>query len=79
MLDQIGNAAASATADSTQQQTTLTQLTSQRDSFSGVSLDQEAANLMQYQRSYQAAAQVFAIVNSLFASALNLGEQATVS
>ena len=79
MLDQIGNAAASATANSTQQQTTLTQLTSQRDSFSGVSLDQEAANLTQYQRSYQAAAQVFAIVNSLFASALNLGEQTTVS
>jgi flagellar hook-associated protein 1 FlgK len=79
MLDQIGNAAASATADSAQQQATLTQLTSQRDSFSGVSLDQEAANLTQYQRSYQAAAQVFAIVNSLFASALNLGSQATVS
>jgi flagellar hook-associated protein 1 FlgK len=79
MLDQIGNATASATADNTQQQATLTQLTSQRDSFSGVSLDQEAANLTQYQRSYQAAAQVFAIVNSLFASALNLGEQATVS
>jgi flagellar hook-associated protein 1 len=79
MLDQIGNATASATADSTQQQATLTQLTSQRDSFSGVSLDQEAANLTQYQRSYQAAAQVFSIVNSLFASALNLGEPATVS
>ena len=79
MLDQIGNATASATANSTQQQATLTQLTSQRDSFSGVSLDQEAANLTQYQRSYQAAAQVFSIVNSLFASALNLGEPATVS
>jgi flagellar hook-associated protein 1 FlgK len=79
MLDQIGNATATATANSTQQQSTLTQLTSQRDSFSGVSLDQEAANLTQYQRSYQAAAQVFSIVNSLFASALNLGEPATVS
>jgi flagellar hook-associated protein 1 FlgK len=79
MLDQIGNAAASATADSTQQQSTLTQLTSQRDSFSGVSLDQEAANLTQYQRSYQAATQVFSIVNSLFASVLNLGVQTTVT
>ena len=79
MLDQIGNAAASATADSTQQQATLTQLTSQRDSFSGVSLDQEAANLTQYQRSYQAATQVFSIVNSLFASVLNLGVQTTVT
>jgi flagellar hook-associated protein 1 FlgK len=79
MLDQIGNATASATADSTQQQATLTQLTTQRDSLSAVSLDQEAANLTQYQRSYQAASQVFSIVNTLMASALNLGEETTVT
>jgi flagellar hook-associated protein 1 len=79
MLDQIGNATASATANSTLQETALTQLTTQRDSLSAVSLDQEASNLTQYQRSYQAASQVFAIVNSLLASALNLGEQTTVT
>jgi flagellar hook-associated protein 1 len=44
-----------------------------------VSLDQEAANLTQYQRSYQAASQVFSIVNTLMASALNLGEETTVT
>lgn len=78
-LGQIGNDTAGATAESTAQQATLTQLTSRRNAFSGVSLDEEAANLTQYQRSYEAAAKVFSIVNSIMASALNLGVQTTVS
>src|SRR5207253_10903936 len=72
-LGQIGSDTAAATTDNSAQQTTLTQLTTQRDSLSGVSLDEEAANLTQYQRAYQAAAQVFNIGNSIMASALNLG------
>jgi flagellar hook-associated protein 1 FlgK len=79
LLAQVGNAAASATADSTQQQATLTQLSTQRDQLSGVSLDEEAANLTQYQRSYQAAAKVFSIVDSLMATVINLGVQTAVS
>ncbi len=78
-LGQVGNMAADATADSTQQQAALTQLTTQQDALSGVSLDEEAANLTQYQRSYQAASQVFNIVNTLMASAINLGVETTVS
>jgi flagellar hook-associated protein 1 len=78
-LGQIGSDTAGATTDNTAQQATLTQLTTQRDSLSGVSLDEEAANLTQYQRSYQAAAQVFTIVNSIMASALNLGVETAVS
>lgn len=79
LLSQVGSNAAQATADNTVQQVTLTQLTTQRDSLSGVSLNQEAANLTQYQRSYEAAAKVFAIVDSIMASALNLGQQTTVA
>lgn len=79
LLGQIGNDAATATSDNTAQQAALTQLTAQRDALSGVSLDEEAANLTKYQRSYEAAAKVFSIVNSVMASALNLGEQTTVS
>ena len=78
-LANIGEAAANANNDSTLQQATLTQLTTQRDSLSGVSLDEEAADLSQYQRSYQAASQLFSIIDTLFASALNLGEETTVS
>jgi flagellar hook-associated protein 1 FlgK len=78
-LAQIGTAVSSATSDNTVQQAALTQLTSQRDALSGVSLDQEASNLTQYQRSYEAAAKVFSIVDQLLADALNLGVQAAVS
>ena len=78
-LDQVGTAAASATSDSTAQAATLTQLTTQRDSLSGVSLDQEAANLTQYQRAYQAASQVFSVVNTIMAGAINLGVETSVS
>ena len=78
-LGQIGSDAAGATTNNTDQQATLTQLTTQRDSLSGVSLDEEASNLTQYQRSYQAASQVFTIVDSLMASAINLGTETTVT
>lgn len=78
-LGQVGNDTAGATTNNTAQQATLTQLTSQRDSLSGVSLDEEASNLTQYQRSYEAAAKVFSIVDSIMASALNLGVETTVT
>jgi flagellar hook-associated protein 1 FlgK len=76
---QIGSDTAAAITNNGAQQATLTQLTTQRDSLSGVSLDEEAANLTQYQRAYQAAAQVFNIANSIMASALNLGVVTSVS
>ena len=78
-LTQVGTAAASSASSNTVQQASLTQLTTQQNSLSGVSLDEEASNLTQYQRSYEAAAKVFSIVDELLASALNLGEQTTVT
>jgi flagellar hook-associated protein 1 FlgK len=78
-LGQIGSDTAAAMTNNGAQQATLTQLTTQRDSLSGVSLDQEASNLTQYQRAYQAASQVFNIANSIMASAINLGVQTTVT
>jgi flagellar hook-associated protein 1 FlgK len=78
-LGQIGNDTSAATTNNSAQQATLTQLTTQRDSLSGVSLDEEASNLTQYQRAYQAAAQVFNIANTIIASALNLGVETTVT
>jgi flagellar hook-associated protein 1 FlgK len=38
---------------------------------SGVNLDEEAANLLQFQRSYEAAAQMIAVADSLFATLIN--------
>ncbi len=43
----------------------------QRESVSGVNLDEEAANLMRYQQAYQAAAKVIEVSNSLFDTLLN--------
>lgn len=42
-------------------------------SFSGVNLDEEAANLMRYQQAYQASAKVLAIAGKLFDSIIALG------
>ena len=61
----------------TQQQASslvLTQLQSQRDSLSGVSLDEESINLNQFQSAYQAAARVVAVINTLTDEAINLGK-----
>jgi flagellar hook-associated protein 1 FlgK len=79
LLAQIGSAASGATTDNTAQQTMLTQLTSQRNALSSVSLDEEAANLTNYQRAYQAAAKVFSIADEIMASALNLGVNTSIS
>jgi len=76
---QIGSDTSAASTSNSADQATLTQLTTQRDSLSGVSLDEEASNLTQYQRAYQAAAQVFNIANTVMASALNLGVETSVT
>jgi len=75
----LGSTVSSATVASTAQTASLAQAQTQRDSLSAVSLDDEATALTQYQRSYQAASQVFAIVNQLLADTLNLGQETTVS
>jgi len=79
MLAQIGSSASSLSEQTTTQQATLTQLTTQRDSLSAVSLDTEAANLSQYQKSYQAAAQLLTVLDQLMATAINLGVTTTVT
>ena len=75
----VGTKVSSAAADDTAQSAALTQAQTVRNALSGVSLDEEAAALTQYQRSYEAAAKVFSIVNTLFAAAMNLGVVTSVS
>jgi flagellar basal-body rod protein FlgG len=58
---------------------TGTQLQTQNDALSSVNLDDEASSLTTLERSYQAASQVFTTLNTIIASALNLGEETTVS
>jgi flagellar hook-associated protein 1 FlgK len=63
-----------------QQQTSqdlLTQAQNLRAQSSGVSLDEEAANLLAYQQAYQAASKMFAVLNTLDGVTLGLIPSAT--
>ncbi len=55
----------------TAQTNVFQQMTDQRDSISGVSLDEEAANLVKYQQAYEAAAQIIATSQTLFQTILD--------
>lgn len=79
LLTKLGATASAVSEENTTQQASLAQLTTQQGAQSSVSLDQEAANLMLFERSYAAAAKLFTIVDQLMASALNLGQQTTVA
>ena len=56
------------------QQRVVTQAQSQRDQISGVSLDGQAAEVLQFQRAYQAVARVLTIINGLADSILQIGQ-----
>ena len=72
LVAQIGNTTSSVTQSSTAQTTMVNQLVQTQQSVSGVNLDQEAANLMRYQRAYQAAGQAIKVANTLFDTLLTL-------
>ena len=61
---QVNTAQTAQTAVNTQAQTNV-------QSVTGVNLDEEAANLMQWQQSYQAAAQALSVANGLFSNLLD--------
>jgi flagellar hook-associated protein 1 FlgK len=47
-------------------------LQTQRDSVSGVSLDEEMTNLMQYQKTYEASAQLVSTINQMLETVINM-------
>lgn len=69
----IGSDIANGTAEQNASQLTLQQLQDQRGSISGVSLDEEASNMILYQQAYDAAARVVSAVNEMMDTAVNLG------
>jgi len=66
LVFQVGAQTHSAQVSSSAQESLLNQATLERESLAGVNLDEEAANLLKYQQSYQAAAQVVTVANTLF-------------
>ena len=68
----VGNTAANATAEQSASNLVLQQLNDQRSSVSGVSLDEEAANMVRYQQAYAASAQVVSSINSMMEVVINM-------
>ena len=73
MVFQIGNNVSQAQSESDAGSLMLQQLQSEQGSVEGVSIDEEATNLLMYQRAYQAAARVVAVVDNLALASINLG------
>jgi flagellar hook-associated protein 1 len=70
LVTNIGIQTSQAQSGTTAQQAVLTDATNAQQSVSGVNLDEEAANLVQYQQAYQAAAEVIKVASNLFQSIL---------
>jgi flagellar hook-associated protein 1 len=66
-------------SESAAQSASVAQLQTARNALSGVNLNDEAAFMQQFERSYQAASRVFAILNTIMTSAINLGVQTAAS
>jgi flagellar hook-associated protein 1 FlgK len=75
----LGATVSGVQAENTAQNASVTQLQTQNNALSSVNLNDEAAAMSTLQSSYQAASQVFTILNTLMAGALNLGDQTTVA
>ncbi|MFP5463697.1 MAG: flagellar hook-associated protein FlgK [Gammaproteobacteria bacterium] len=71
LLARVGSAGQQARIGADARQALVDQARSAREAVSGVNLDEEAANLVQLQQAYQAASQIIAISQTLFASLIN--------
>ncbi|ANH75886.1 flagellar hook-associated protein FlgK [Ralstonia insidiosa] len=72
LVTKVGVQANTASSNLTSQKALLASSQQQQSSVSGVSLDDEAMNLMKYQQAYQASAKVMQTANTLFDSLLSI-------
>jgi flagellar hook-associated protein 1 len=68
----VGTATANANAEQSASSLVLQQFNDQRAAISGVSLDQEAANMVQFQQAYSASAQIVSTINSMMQTVINM-------
>jgi flagellar hook-associated protein 1 len=71
-VSQIGGDVQSAQNAQQTSQSLLSAIGSQRQSISGVSLDEEMTNLIQYQQAYQASARVMSTINDTISTLLSM-------
>jgi flagellar hook-associated protein 1 FlgK len=71
VLSKVGEAVKSATDLTTYNQNAMTSLQGQQASESGVSVDEEMSNLIQYENAYQAAAHLYTVASTLLDTLMN--------
>jgi flagellar hook-associated protein 1 FlgK len=72
LAGRVGSALSDATNSQEVQQSLLSQAQDLRQQYQGVSLDEEATTLMQFQRAYQATAKFLTVVDQLTEEAINM-------
>jgi flagellar hook-associated protein 1 FlgK len=72
MVTEVATASSSATANAEASAAVTETLQAQRESLSGVSLDEEAINLMKFQRAFQGAARLVSVVDELMDTMLGM-------
>jgi len=73
LVFKVGSDVSNAEAEADASAMILRQLEDQRGGISGVSLDEEAANLIRYQRAFEASARVITTVSELLDTIINIG------
>jgi flagellar hook-associated protein 1 FlgK len=70
-VGKIGTDSSNASNNETNQNLILTQVQSARNSFSGVSLDEEMTNMLKYQRAYDASAKLIKVVDDMMSTIIS--------
>ncbi len=70
-VSDLGQALSTATSRASDQEKIETLVRNQRDTVSGVSMDEEMADLVKFQRAFQASSRVFSIVDELLDTVVN--------
>jgi flagellar hook-associated protein 1 FlgK len=71
LVGKIGTAASQSTEMAANQQLVVDQLTTQVEQVSGVSLDEEATDMIRFQHAYQAAARVITVMDEMLNTLIN--------
>ena len=72
MVSAVGNDKNTVDQQANSGQLILQQLQDQKNSYSGVSIDEEMTNVITYQRSYDASAKLITVADQMLQTVLNL-------
>ena len=74
LVGEVGVTTRRAESEAMMRSASITRIEAIRDGESGVSLDEEMSNLIQFQRAYQASARVMTTINTVLDTLMNLGK-----